>query len=115
MEINSSPVNILPNGISSSLTGKLSTAPEKNRQDGLALNQDEQGNNQQSPQSPEQIRSTLDDAGLSADLSNDNSQGSQQNTPNFRSLKAIDAYTTTVNQPKIELRDNLIVGVDFYV
>ncbi len=116
MEINSSSLNYLSNGIAPSFAGKPKLAPNKNTTEELTLDQESKNRKQQSPQSPEQIQSTLDNANLATSLSNNNPQDQQhRNTSNFRSLQAINAYTATINQPKIEQRDNLIVGVDYYI
>lgn len=116
MEINSSSINYLPNGINPSFAGKPKLAPNKIKSDELTQDQDTKNQKQQTPHSPEQIQSTLDNANLATSLSNNNPQDQQQrNASSFRTLQAINAYTATINQPKIEQRDNLIVGVDYYI
>ncbi len=64
-------------------------------------------------QTPEQVEQLLADAGLS-DLSMLNADRTE-NPINTRLSNAVNAYTTTLNQPMQDQRAQLVAGIDFYV
>lgn len=64
-------------------------------------------------QTPEQVEQLLADAGLS-DIAMLNADRTE-NPINTRLLNAVNAYTTTLNQPMQDQRAQLVAGIDFYV
>ncbi|GAB4263892.1 MAG: hypothetical protein Kow0065_14640 [Methylomicrobium sp.] len=64
-------------------------------------------------QSPEQVEKLLDDAGLKQLTAFDAERAGS--SLDRRTLKAVNAYNDTFNQPLIDQRSELIAGIDLYV
>ncbi|WP_431066423.1 hypothetical protein [Methylotuvimicrobium sp.] len=64
-------------------------------------------------QKPEEVEQLLVNAGLS-DIGLLNADKTE-NPINTRLLNAVNAYTTTLNQPMQDQRAQLVAGIDFYV
>ena len=109
MEIHSSSLSYNPTGLNPRQNGQSNSAQDKQSE----LEAETATDKQQQPFQPTQVESILNSAGLL--LLPEEPSNSQNNATNSRSQQAVNAYTSEVNQPLKDQRENLIVGIDIYV
>lgn len=118
MEIHPSSLRTPPVGLNRFRTDKASAADNNVEQDDLKLSNKP---NKKSADAPTIVQTTAD---IEKTLAREDVQIipeptgviEQFNKPfNKRTQQALTAYTNQINQPKINQRTDLIVGIDFFV
>jgi hypothetical protein len=108
MRIHSSSLTFSPINLNQKI-GRDHDAQNKDERDLFSDTKDAQSKKPSS--SPEEIKKTLEDAGLAIDFS---SQENIVKPLNARSLRALSAYVQEFNAPLQSQRAELIAGIDTY-
>lgn len=112
MEIHASSLNFTALKLNPQKSGESNAVQnrgEKNQDDAKKLIQATKAVSQTS----EEIEQIMANAGLSENTSSKAIPNDQPAT--IRLAKAVNAYTTTLNQPLLDHRAQLVAGIDFYV
>ncbi len=112
MEIHVTSLNTSALKLNPQIAGQQDTV--QNQPENKRANSDKPlQNSATATQTPEEVEQLLDDAGLS-DIAMFNTDRTEDPI-NTRLLNAVNAYTTTLNQPMQDQRAQLVAGIDFYV
>lgn len=111
MEIHGSSLNFSALKPSSQTAGKFDVVPKQSKNNSTAAEQQRKSSEAIS-ETPADVEKILANAGLpqTATAFEKTSQ-----TPDIRRLNAINAYMAQSNQPLLEQRAQLLVGIDLYV
>ncbi|HEY8034233.1 MAG TPA: hypothetical protein VIF37_01420 [Methylobacter sp.] len=109
MRIHSSSLTFSPINLNQKVGGNNNAQNNDEHNHKLSVAKD--APNKKQPSSPEEIKKTLDNVGLTVDLSG---QDNIIKSTNTRTLRALSAYTQEFNAPLQDQRAQLITGIDAY-